>query len=191
MGRNLLALPVAVGAILLQSPASAATPGFQITPRVGFGSLKVDEFVGINRQRVNADTYGIGASAGYLTPIGVVVEIGADSFRSFNPLEAFDNFQLSQEFASIGYQFEFGNRWKLVPRAGRAHWKLHSEEGRIFHPGPEQERNVSGNDYFWEIGIARQISRVVTLGVSFKQGQYDFGRTQSAAFTVTLGFGQQ
>ena len=191
MGRNPLALLVTVGAILLQSPASAATPEFQITPRVGFGALKVDEFVGINRQRVNSDTYGIGASAGYLTPIGVVVEIGADSFRSFNPLEAFDDFRLSQEFASIGYQFELGHRWRLVPRVGRAHWKLHSREGRLFHPGPEEERNVSGNGYFWEVGIARQISRVVTLGVSFKQGQYDFGRTQSTAFTVTLGFGPQ
>ena len=110
MGRNLLALLVAVCAILLQSTASAATPEFQIVPRVGLGSLRVDEFVGINRQRVNADTYGIGASAGYLTPIGVVVEIGADSFSNFNLFETFDDFQLSQEFASIGYQFELGNR---------------------------------------------------------------------------------
>jgi hypothetical protein len=191
MGRNLLALLVAVCAILLQSTASAATPEFQIVPRVGLGSLRVDEFVGINRQRVNADTYGIGASAGYLTPIGVVVEIGADSFSNFNLFETFDDFQLSQEFASIGYQFELGNRWRLVPRVGRAHWKLHSQEGRIFHPGPEEERNVRGDDYFWEIGVARQISRVVTLGVSFKQGQYDFGRTQSVGFTVILGFGQR
>ena len=188
MGRNLLALPVALCAILLQPTASAATPELQITPRAGFGSLKVDEFVGINSERVNADTYGIGASFGYLTPIGVVVEIGADRFIAFDLFETFDGFRLSQEFASIGYQFDLGNHWRLVPRVGRAHWKLHSREGRIFNPGPEEKRDVSGDDYFWEIGVARRISRVVTLGVNFKQGQYNFGRTQSAAFTVTLGF---
>ena len=75
-----------------------------------------------------------------------------------------------------------------MPRVGRAHWKLHSKESPIFNPGPEEVRNVKGNDYFWEVGVARQVSRVVTLGVSFRQGQYDFGRTQSGAFTVTLGF---
>jgi hypothetical protein len=191
MGRILLALPVALCALLLQSTAFAVTPEFQITPRIGIGSLKVDELVGVNEERIDVDTYGIGASAGYLTPIGVVVELGADNFSDFTFFGSFDTFELSQQFASIGYQFDLGHRWRLVPRVGRAHWKLHSKEGLIFNPGPEEVRDVRGDSYFWEIGVARQVSRVVTLGMTFKQGQYDFGRTQSAAFTVTLGFGGQ
>ena len=75
-----------------------------------------------------------------------------------------------------------------MPRVGRAHWKLRSQEGRLFNPGPEEVREAKGDSYFWEIGVARQISRVVTLGATFKQGAVRFGRTQSAAFTVTLGF---
>jgi hypothetical protein len=71
---------------------------------------------------------------------------------------------------------------------GQAWWKLRSKEGRIFNPGPEATRTVHGESFFWEIGVARQISRVVTLGAAFRQGQYDFGHTQSATFTVTLGF---
>jgi hypothetical protein len=188
MGRNLLTPRVALCAILLPPAASAVEQQFQISPRAGFGSLEVDQFAGLNAQRVDVDTYGLGASVGYLTPIGVVLEIGADRFSDFDLFETFDNFRLSQEFASIGYQFDLGNQWRLVPRVGRAHWKLRSREGRLFNPGPEEERTVKGYNYFWEIGVARQISRVVTLGVNYKRGQYEFGSTQSATFTVTLGF---
>ena len=37
MGRNLLALSFALGAILFQVTASAATPEIQIAPRIGVG----------------------------------------------------------------------------------------------------------------------------------------------------------
>lgn len=188
MGRNLLALLVPLGAMLLYTPASAATSEFQITPRLGAGSLKVRQFAGVNQERVNKDTLGVGATLGYLTPISVVLEIGADSFGDIDIWNISDSFSLSQQFAAVGYQFDLGNRWRFVPRVGRAHWKLHSKETPLFNPGPEETRNVKGNDYFWEVGVARQVSRVVTLGASFRQGQYDFGRTQSAAFTVTMGF---
>jgi len=188
VGRNLLALLIVPCAFLLQAPASAVTPEFQIAPKAGFGLLKVDELVGVNESRVDTDTYGFGVSFGYLTPIGVVAEIGADEFGDFDLFNTFDSFRLSQQFASIGYQFDLGNRWRLVPRVGRAHWKLRSHEGRLFNPGPEEAREVRGDSYFWEVGIARHIAGVVTLGVTYKHGQYDFGRTQSAAFTVTFGF---
>ncbi len=188
MGRNLLALLIAPCALLVQPLAAAATPEFQITPHAGLGSLEVDALVGLNQERVDVDTYGSGASFGYLTPIGVVLEIGADRYRDFDLFRTFDNFRVTQTFASIGYQFELGHQWRLVPRVGRAHWKLRSREGRIFNPGPEEKRDVSGDNYFWEVGVARQISEVVTLGVRFKRGQYDFGSTQSAAFTATFAF---
>ena len=187
MGRNLLTLLVALCGIFLHTPVSAATSEFQLTPRVGYGALKIHEFANVDGFEADTRTFGIGAGAGYLTPIGVVLEVGYDSFGNFDLFQT-GSFSLSQEFASIGYQFDLGHQWRLVPRVGRAHWELRSKEGRLFNPGPEDVRYVKGNDYFWEVGVARQISRVVTLGVTFKQGQYDFGRTQSGAFTVTLGF---
>lgn len=188
MGRNLLTLLVVPCAVLLHTPATAATPEFQIAPRAGFGSLRVDQLVGVNESRLDTNTFGIGASFGYLTPVGIVAEIGADDFGDFDLFNTFDSFRLTQQFASIGYQFDLGNRWRLVPRVGRAHWKLRSQEGRLFNPGPEETRDVRGDSYFWEIGVARHIAGVVTLGMTYKHGQYDFGRTQSAAFTVTFGF---
>jgi hypothetical protein len=173
---------------LIGECAAAATPEFQITPRAGLGSLRVDALVGVNEERVNTDTYGIGAGFGYLTRTGIVAEIGADTFGDFDLFDSLDSFSLTQQYVSLGYQAELGGQWRLVPKAGRARWKLRSEEGRLLNPGPEEVRDKRGYDYFWEVGLSRRVSSVVTLGVIYKQGQYDFGRTQSAAFVVTLGF---
>jgi len=181
-------LSLALGLAMFGHRAAAATPEFQITPRLGFGSLRVDALAGINEDLVRTDTYGIGAGFGYLTRIGIVAEIGADTFGDFDFLDTFDSFSLTQEFISLGYQAELGGGWRVVPRVGRAHWNLRSEEGRLLNPGREEVREKKGNDYFWEVSLSRRVSRVVTLGVIHKQGQYDFGRTRSTAFLVTLGF---
>jgi hypothetical protein len=188
MGRTSLALSIALGIALFGQCAAAATPEFQITPRVGLGSLRVDALAGLNEDRVSTDTYGIGAGFGYLTPIGIVAEIGADTFGDFDLFDTLDSFSLTQGFVALGYQADLGSGWRLVPKAGRARWELRSEEGRLFNPGPEEVREKSGYDYFWEVSLSRRVSSVVTLGVVHKQGQYDFGRTRSTAFVVTLGF---
>jgi hypothetical protein len=188
MERILLVVSLALGALLYERPAAAITPEFQISPRAGLGSLRLDEFVGFSEDDSESDTYGIGIGVGFLTPIGIVAEIGADSFGDFDFFDSFDSVSLSQEYLSVGYQAELGDGWRLVPRVGRARWKLRSEEGRLFNPGPEEEREIRGYNYFWEIGVSRRVSRVVTLGMNYRQGQYEFGRTRSAAFVVTLGF---
>jgi hypothetical protein len=188
MGKFRFALTAALGIALSGQLAAAATPEFQITPRAGVGSLRVDALAGVNDGSVSTNTYGIGASFGYLTPIGIVAEIGADSFGDFDWFNAVDSFSLTQEFVSLGYQAELGNGWRLVPKAGRSRWKLESEEGQLLNPGPEEAREKKGYNYFWELSLSRRISSVVTLGVVHKQGQYEFGRTRSTAFLVTLGF---
>lgn len=188
MERLPLILSLALGLALFGQRAAAATPEFQITPRLGMGSLRVDAFAGINEDLVRTRTYGIGAGVGYLTRIGIVAEIGADTYGDFDFFDTFDSFSLTQEFISLGYQAEFGSGWRVVPRVGRAHWNLRSEEGRFLNPGPEDVQKKKGNDYFWEVSLSRRVSSMVTLGVVHKQGQYDFGRTRSTAFLVTLGF---
>jgi hypothetical protein len=188
MGRVLPILSFALTAALAGQHACAATPEFQIAPRVGAGSLRIDAFAAVNEERVSVDTLYVGGGVGYLTPIGVVVELGADSFDHLSFLGTNDSFSLTQRFVSVGYQAELGNGWRLVPRAGRARWKLASTEGWIFNPGPEEQRRTKGYDYFWEVSVSRRLSRIVALGVSYKQGQYDLGRSRSTTFLVTLGF---
>jgi hypothetical protein len=188
MDKTSQATAFAICGLLLGAQAIAATPQLQIAPRVGTGSLRVDRFAGTERFIADDDTSGLGASVAYLTSPGLVFEIGSDSFGSFNLFGAIDNFRLTQTFASVGYQAELGHGWRLVPRFGRAHWRLKAKEGFLFNPGPEQTRSISGGDYYWEVGLSRQISRVVALGLAYKQGDYDFGRARATTFNVTLGF---
>jgi hypothetical protein len=167
--------------------ASAAEPEFQIAGRVGRGDLQIDKFDTSDDFHASTNIVGVGGAFGYLTPVGVVLEAGADSFGQFD-FFGFDRFSLTQQYLGVGYQFELGNGWRLVPKAGRARWTLRSKEGVLFNPGPEVEQKIRGYDYYWEVSVSRRISRVVALGVSYKQGDYDFGRPYVASFLVTLGF---
>jgi hypothetical protein len=188
MNGKLLAAAVLLGVSAMSQPVLSAESEFQITPRIGVGELRIDRFVGVRDEEITTSTHGIGVSFGFLTPTGIVGEVGAETFGDFDLFDTFDSHELTQQFVSLGYQFELGDGWRIVPRAGRARWKLRSEEGLLFNPGPEETREVRGYEYFWELSVARRVSRTVTLGLNYKQGSYEFGRSQSAAFLVTLGF---
>lgn len=181
-------LAITLLAAFAMHPALAAEDEFQITPRAGLGDLRVDAFQGVNDQLVDTDTLGLGGAFGYLTPIGLLAEIGSDYYGDVNVFNASDAFSLAQRFVAVGYQLELGNGWRFVPKVGRARWKLHSKEGALFHPGPEAETEIRGYDYYWEASVSRRISRVVALGVTYKQGNYEFGRSRTTAFLVTIGF---
>ncbi|MEP7247897.1 MAG: outer membrane beta-barrel protein [Gammaproteobacteria bacterium] len=168
--------------------ACAAETEFQITPRVGFSSLKVGRFVGVNAEDKTTETLGIGAGFGVRIPLGIVLEIGADEFSDLDLFDELDGFTLKQRFVDVGYQFELGDAWRIVPRIGRAKWKLRSEEGRLFNPGLEASRNIRGNDNFFELSVSRRISKVVALGGSYRYGNYGFGRNGTTAFLVTVSF---
>jgi hypothetical protein len=190
--RNVLTITTALfGLLALQATAHAQAAlrksEFQLTPRAGVGDLRIDRFIPVRSDEPRKDTHGLGIGFGFLTPVGIVVEAGGDYFGNDNLFGLDDNLSLRQEFISVGYQFELGDGWRIVPRVGRAHWKVRSDDDQLFDDNnPAIIRR--GNDYFWEATVGRQISRKVTLGLNAKQGNYDFGRTRSAAFVVTIGF---
>lgn len=169
-------------------PARAAEDEWQITPR-GFSSdLDVKrQYTGVNDTRIDGNLVGLGCGIGYLTPVGVVVEIGADAAGELSLFGALDTYDFDQQFVAVGYQFELGSGWRLVPMFGRARWRLKSEEGAAFNPGPQRSDVIEGYDYYWEASVSRRISRVVALGIGYKQGDYRFGRASSTSFMVTVG----
>ena len=168
--------------------AAAAESEFQIAGHVGGGDLRIDRFVAPDDDfHAPSNIVGVGGGLGYLTPFGLGLEAGADSFGQIDFFGS-DRFSLTQQYVGVGYQFELGHRWRFVPKVGRARWALRAKEGPLFNPGPELERTIRGYDYYWEVSLSRRISRVVALGVSYKQGDYDFGHPHATSFVVTLGF---
>lgn len=171
----------------LAPAAQAADAQWQLTPRALHGDADVKrEYTGVNGPRTDADLYGVGCGFGYLTPFGVVVEVGADFGAEFDLFNTFDSYSFDQQFAAVGYQFELGEGWRFVPKFGRTRWRLKSEEGAFLNPGPEDKDVLEGYDYYWEASVSRQISRVVALGVDYKQADHRFGRARSASFMVTI-----
>jgi len=165
------------------SVTSAAETEFQLTPRGGNGHLRIDI---PQRAALTPDTLGAGVGAGLLTPFGLILEAGVERFGHYTFL-GFDEFRFDQNYLAAGYQFELG-QWRVVPKVGWSDWDL-DHSGILV--ARRDRRELSGQDYFWEIGVSRQISRLVTLGLSHENGNYDFGNAHATRFVVTLGFGDK
>jgi hypothetical protein len=165
-------------------PALSENSEFQITPRIGQGELRLDEFELADPDLYETDTYTYGLGLGVKTPIGLLFEIGADAQGNVGFFD--DEFSLTQRYIAVGYQFELGDGWRLIPKVGRVRWKLRSDEGP-FHFHEHAAEEIRGYEYVYEATIGKKISRVVTLGLNYKQGDYDFGRARALSFVVQIG----
>ena len=161
---------------------------FQISPRLGRGVLKLDQFRNVDEDLAELDTGGLGVSFAVVTPIGLLVEAGTESYGNFGFFNADDEFVLRQDYAALGYQFELGEGWQLVPKAGRAKWKLTSEKGWLLHDDDVETDLQRGYEYFWELGFGKRVNDVMTLGASVRSGSYEFGDAGSVAFVMTFSF---
>jgi hypothetical protein len=161
---------------------------FQISPRAGRGVLKLDQFRNVDDDLAELDTGGLGVSFGVLTPVGLLVEAGTESYGNFTFFSADDEFVLRQDYAALGYQFELGDGWHIVPKAGRAKWKLTSEKGWLLHDRDVQTDMVRGYEYFWELTFGKRVSDVMSVGGSVRSGSYEFGDAGSVAFVMTFSF---
>lgn len=179
---------IAILSALLATPALAGQSEFQIMPRAGRGEINVSRSYNVNNEDVDLDTFGLGVGIAFLTPIGVLVEIGHEDFATYDWFNADADYDLEQSYAALGYQFELDGGWRIVPKVGRARWDVTSKEGQFLHPGPEDSLKVRGYENFWELGFGKRISDVITLGGAARGANYDFGNAASLSFVMTIGF---
>jgi hypothetical protein len=174
--------------MLCAQASMAADWQWQLSPRAGHGLLRIDAFRGINSGRVNSDGVAVGGNVGLLTPPGLLLEAGASSQSNFDWFGADDEFDFEEQHVSLGYQLELGEGWRVVPKVSRMRWRLHTEEGQLFNPGPEAQSVLRSYEYTWEVLVGRQITSLLTLGVSYQDNSFDFGSARMASFVVTFGF---
>lgn len=168
--------------------AAERSTEFQISPRAGRGVLKLDQFRNVDDDLAELDTGGLGVSFGVLTPIGLLVEGGTESYGNFDFFNADDEFVLRQDYVALGYQFELGEGWHIVPKAGRSKWKLTSEKGWLLHDDDVETDEQRGYEYFWELDFGKRVSDVMSLGGSVRSGSYEFGDAGSVSFVMTFSF---
>jgi hypothetical protein len=161
---------------------------FQISPRAGRGYLKLDQFRNVDKDLAELDTGGLGVSFGVLTRVGLLVEAGTESYGNFTFFNADDEFVLRQDYVALGYQFELGDGWHIVPKLGRSRWKLTSEKGWLLHDDDVETDIVRGYENFWELGFDKRVNDVMSLGASVRSGDYEFGDAGSVSFVMTFSF---
>lgn len=166
--------------------AYAAESEFQITPRIGQGELEIDAFEGVNDELHETDTYGVGIGFGVLTPVGVVIEVGGESQGRMELIDEDDDFSLSTQYVALGYQIPLGDGWQLTPKVSRVRWKLRSDNSLLDFNSSDNDE-MRGYEYMYEATIAKQVSRVLTLGLNYKQGDFEFGTARAVAFVVQFG----
>jgi hypothetical protein len=176
-----------VCALATSTPLLAAErTEFQISPRAGRGLLKLDQFRNLDDDLAELDTGGLGVSFGVLTTFGLLVEAGTESYGNFSFFNVDDEFVLRQNYAALGYQFELGEGWHIVPKVGRSKWKLTSEKGWLLHDNDVETDIVRGYEYFWELDFGKRVNDVMSLGASVRSGDYDFGDAGSVVMTFSF-----
>ena len=161
---------------------------FQISPRLGRGVLKLDQFRNVDEDLAELDTGGLGVSFAVVTPIGLMAEAGTESYGNFDFFNADDEFRLRQDYVALGYQFELGEGWHIVPKVGRSKWELTSEKGWLLHDDDVETDRQRGYEYFWALDFNKRVNDVMSLGATVRSGSYEFGDAGSVAFVMTFSF---
>ncbi len=176
--------------LLLQAATTTsamAAEGFQISPRVGKTTLRIDADALTTHQMVEKDTFLTGVTLGYVTPFYLMAEGGYSTQGNWDVFGSEDKYKLSEYTIAVGFQIDTPKGFRIVPKVGRARWDLYSKEGYLDNPGPELANTVRSYDYFWELTLQKKVSDSVALGVTYKDNPYDFGNVKSIAFTASFG----
>lgn len=175
--------------LLLQAigTSAMAAEGFQISPRVGKSTLKIDADALTINEAVEKDTFLTGVTLAYVTPFALMAEGGYSTQGNWTWFGSDDKYKLSEYTIAVGVQIDTPRGFRITPKVGRARWDLYSKEGYLDHPGPEYSNTVRSYDNFWELTLQKEISESVALGVTYKDNAYDFGNVKSIAFTASFG----
>jgi hypothetical protein len=181
----------AAAALLLLQAASTtsalAAEGFQISPRVGKSTLKLNADTVSTHEAVEKDTLLTGVTLGYVTPFYVMAEGGYSKQGNWTWFGTEDEYRLSEYSLAVGLQFDTPRGFRIVPKVGRERWDLYSKEGLLNTNTPGNTNTRRSYDNFWELTFQKKIGESVALGVTYKDNPYDFGNAKSIAFTASFG----
>jgi hypothetical protein len=186
MKRNVIFAAVALFAGAM--PAMAADQGeFRLGPRVGPGEIRIQPGTLIGDQPtdelVSEESFGLGGTLEYHAPFGLVIEAGLFGTGTTDWFDDTD-YQFSEYFGSVGYEIPLGHGFTLTPRVGRARWKLEADDNWFFDDDDDRNPTTRGYENYWEVSAMKRINDRVSMGVSHKENDYDFGRVRSTVFTV-------
>ena len=121
------------------------------------------------------DTFLEGLIVGYRFDAGGIAELAYSDSDSDGLLGLSDSLNLGEIRLSGGYAIALGERFSLAPKIGISFWSLEGSEGIFLNPGPEETRELDGEDVFFELTGGFEITQRWGLFLSHSRGNYDFG----------------
>jgi len=183
---------VAVGALCAAAGAQAQdrpkTHAY-IAPYAGFTHMRLNEgTVWQQTDTFKFDAVQLGASFGFQTPVGFLVEIGRSHSVHADFLDDPGDFELVHTSGAVGWRIPFAEGWAFTPKVGRLRWELSSDNRVMLDGAGERHYDIQGWDNFYELNLTRQLSDSVSMGVVFQDVDESFGHSRSGAFTVSFAF---
>jgi hypothetical protein len=160
-----------------------------IMPYVGSSHLRIDSGRVYNEaETFRIDSLKLGATLGYRAPFGLVIEVGRSNSVHANLFDEHGDYELTEAYGAVGWQFEFADGWHIAPRIGRERWDLNSDHRVLLDDTGERHYGVDGWDNFWEVALMREVNSVFSLGVNFKDVDEEFGHARAGEVFARFRF---
>jgi hypothetical protein len=189
MSRKLgfLTLFALVGAI---APAAAIAGAVFLAIGGGVGDVRFEGDT-FNENNVPSDTSWVYQGAvGYRFDSHLVIEGRATFGISLDTLLGGDSFTLSDERVAVGYAFQPGERFSVVPTLGVSYWDLDTEDGAgLFFLGSDRaDFDSSGSDLVWRVSGEWRVAQRWYLCAAYSGAHYSFGDSYGLSVETKFEF---
>ena len=136
MGKRMW-LAVALGGLVTANAlAGEGRTEMQITPFAGYSHLRIDGPNLVDGETIRVDQAMWGATAGFLTPFGVVLEIGTAKAFHEDIFENDEDFGLDTDFAAVGRTPVLTDRHLMTctSTSRRYDWRLNPQGNHLPNP---------------------------------------------------------
>jgi hypothetical protein len=184
----LVAAAVMAAATNAQAQEQEKTRAY-IAPFAGYTHLRPDEGT-VNEEfdTVKFDALTFGATFGFQVPVGFLAEVSRSHAVHADLFDEPGDFELLHTAGAVGWRIPFAEGWSFTPKVGRLKWELSSDNRIMLDSEGRRHYSINGWDNFYELNLARQLKKNVSLGVTFRDVDQEFGHARSGVFGVNFAF---
>ena len=154
---------------------------------LGATDVTISEQFTFSNERESNVAVSAGLELAYRWPEGFHLET---SYIFSNDLDfgIVDSYDLSQFNILFGYSFKLSESVTFTPKVGFSSWDLHTREGALFNPGPEDRFEYDGTDFTYELDLEIPIGYDLTFNLGYENTDFDFGEISITNLGLSFEF---
>jgi hypothetical protein len=160
-----------------------------VAPFGGYTHLRLNEGTVYEQDETTKfDALTFGATFGFQTPAGFLAEVSRSHAIHADLFDEPGDFELTQTGGAVGWRIPFAESWAFTPKIGRLKWELSSDNRIMLDSQGARHYDINGWDNFYELNLTRELKENVSLGVTFRDVDQEFGHARSGVFGVSFAF---